>query len=321
LIDHGTRREGGLSPQGYLAVIGEKLVVPSGRALPGFLDPKSGKMDPYTTAWGGRAALAKGCWHVSGIGDYLFQSGDVYGMTPGAGATAGDDETGKLLTPEEFAKLAHVSLATVEQWLERKLLVTVEQEGKLLINPKTRGTITYLSWWTGTPRPGEQHALEAHPRLQIDPANNSELGVFREAVLTEGTIYYSRPVNNVRGRGGYWPAKLSYEQIVAYDIANPKRAVNCTSGWSGKRVVWDTVAFEQLWSLQSDLKVHIKAGSRLYGGAPGVVAAVDIPAPGGEPKVSWQAEIEGTPFRLLASDGKLFVRSGDKLFVYGIRSR
>jgi len=35
LIDHGTRRDTGLSPQGYFAVLGEKLVVPCGRALPG----------------------------------------------------------------------------------------------------------------------------------------------------------------------------------------------------------------------------------------------------------------------------------------------
>ena len=31
LLDHGTRRDSGLSPQGYLAVLGAKLIVPSGQ--------------------------------------------------------------------------------------------------------------------------------------------------------------------------------------------------------------------------------------------------------------------------------------------------
>jgi outer membrane protein assembly factor BamB len=50
----------------------------------------------------------------------------------------------------------------------------------------------------------------------------------------------------------------------------------------------------------------IKAGSRLYVGSPGQVAALELPlAPTAAP--AWKADIEGRPGRLLAGDDKLFV--------------
>jgi hypothetical protein len=78
LTDHSMRQDTGISPQGYLALIGGKLLVPSGRALPGVLDCQTGKLEPYVTGWGGRDNLAKGCWYVVGNETYSFQSGDVY---------------------------------------------------------------------------------------------------------------------------------------------------------------------------------------------------------------------------------------------------
>ncbi len=307
LIDHGTRRDAGLSPQGYLSVIGGKLIVPSGRALPGFFDPQSGKMEPYTTGWGGRVALAKGCWYVCGIGDYFFQSGDMYGLTARAAAVHAKDKPKELLSLQEFARRANVPSETVQEWVNRNMLVTEQHAGKLLISPQKRSTTTYLSWWTGTPREGEQHTLDSHPRLQIDPANGDEVGVFREPVLADGVMYYSQPINNQRGRGAHWPPNLRYQEIVAYDMTNPKWGFTCAGAWGNRLVIWPTITFDRLWSLPSELRIQIKAGSRLYGGAPGVVAAVDIPDRGGKPKLSWRSEIEGTPSSMLAADQKLFV--------------
>ena len=88
LLDHGDRRDGGLSPQGYLMVLGEKLIVPCGRALPGVFDRATGRMEPYTSGWGGRVALAKGSWYACGLGSWMFQSGDVYQVHPPEPATA-----------------------------------------------------------------------------------------------------------------------------------------------------------------------------------------------------------------------------------------
>jgi len=222
LTDHSTRQEAGLSPQGYLALVGGGLYVPSGRALPGVLDPNTGKLRPYLTGWGGRENLEKGCWYVAGNGKYLFQSGDPY------------------------------DLAT-------------------------------------------------RTRLQIDPANAKELGTFREPVLTEDAVYFSRPVNQPRG---YRPAGVGYDGLVAWDVTQPPELKYIEDQQKKK---WPAAIFHELWALPSDLKVHIKSGPRLYGGSEGAVAAVDLPGPGGLPEVSWKTQIEGTPANMLSADGKLFV--------------
>ncbi len=321
LLDHGTRRDGGLSPQGYLAMIGGRLVVPSGRALPGFFDPISGRMEPYTTGWGGRVALAKGCWYVCGTENYLFQSGDVYGLTAQPAPTK--PKSGDLVSLGDFAQRMDVPPETVDRWVKQYRLDTVEQEGKRFLRIRTGDPITFLSWWTNSPRPGERHALQTRTRLQIDPANVKELGVYREPVLTEDAIYYSHPerkdTKRIQDEDRRPPAEANYQEIVASDITMPpKPEMAYQGGWGGRLVEWPVAGFDRLWSLSSQLKVHIKSGRRLYAGAPGVVAAVDIPSAGQQPRVSWQAQIEGTATRILAADDKLFVVTGEgALYCFG----
>jgi len=53
--------------------------------------------------------------------------------------------------------------------------------------------------------------------------------------------------------------------------------------------------------------VDIKAGNRLYGHYGSTVFAVDLPTGGKGASVSWHTRVEGTPARLVAADGKLFV--------------
>ena len=43
-IDHNYLNESGISPQGYMLVVGEKLVVPNGRSMPARFDKKTGKL-------------------------------------------------------------------------------------------------------------------------------------------------------------------------------------------------------------------------------------------------------------------------------------
>ncbi|MBC8871950.1 MAG: PQQ-binding-like beta-propeller repeat protein [Planctomycetes bacterium] len=321
LLDHGTRRDGGLSPQGYLAMIGGRLVVPSGRALPGFFDPKSGQVEPYTTGWGGRIALAKGCWYACGTDDYLFQSGDVYGLTAQPASTK--SASGDLVSLSDFAQRMDVPPETVDRWVKDLGLATVEQEGKRFLRTRTGDPITYLSWWTNPPRPGERHSLESRIRLQIDPANVKELGVFREPVLTKTAIYYSRPERNntkrIQDEDRRPPTEACYLEIVASNITGPPKADKAyQGGWGGRLVEWPVAAFDRQWHLASQLKVHIKSGQRLYAGGPGTIAAVDIPSTGQQAKVSWQTQIEGTPTRMLAADDKLFVVTGEgTLFCFG----
>ena len=70
-----------------------------------------------------------------------------------------------------------------------------------------------------------------------------------------------------------------------------------------------TRQFKTLWSASfgKGVTVRIKAGNRLYGAGPNVVAAMDLPAGGSRGKVTWRADINGTPASLLAADDRLFV--------------
>jgi len=235
-LDHGVRSPAGLTPQGYLALIGGKLVVPCGRQLPAFLDPKSGKLDGYTMGWGGRNGLPKGSWFVAGTGSYLLHSGDLYDIG------RPDDERFR----------------------------------------GTRNTDLY--------HPG------GFTRLQIERTCQKALGSFRKPVLTPTTMYCAT-------NGG---------QIAAYNLKKPtmgKRAGSKIPPYRKEDKFpdkWQTT-FPELWRSESKLTLHIKAGRRLYVGGAGTVAAMDIPQMGGSPEVSWRARIEGTPHRMLAADGKLFV--------------
>jgi outer membrane protein assembly factor BamB len=80
-LDHGVGSEAGLTPQGYLAIVGDRLIVPCGTQLPAFFDLKTGELQTYTTGWGGRLGLPKGCWFAAGIGKYLSHGGDLYDIT------------------------------------------------------------------------------------------------------------------------------------------------------------------------------------------------------------------------------------------------
>jgi len=63
----------------------------------------------------------------------------------------------------------------------------------------------------------------------------------------------------------------------------------------------------ELWSLKTEGKLQIKAGSRLYLNDGPLLKAVDLPGNDGKAKVSWQTKITGTPANMLAADGKLIV--------------
>jgi len=235
--DHGVGHYAGLTPQGYLAIVGDRLVVPCGAQLPAFLDLKTGKLQTYTMGWGGRLGLPKGCWFVAGIGKYLSHAGDLYDIT----------------RPNE----------------ER---LPKTKPGQTDYKP-----MLYPGGWT---------------RLDIERANQRELDRFRQPVMTSEVMYESD------------------QSIVARDLTTHTLQEWTTDNIPSHRAkdeVPDNFGgvFRQLWELPSKLDVHIKAGSRLYAGGPGVVEAIDTADQ--QPKVVWRVEIEGTPQRMLAADQKLFI--------------
>lgn len=78
-LDHNDLRESGLSPQGYLAVEGDRLLVPNGRSMPAALDRATGKL----------------LWYVQGYrnGDCRVIATDRYALVGDAGVV--DLETGR----------------------------------------------------------------------------------------------------------------------------------------------------------------------------------------------------------------------------------
>jgi len=65
-IDHNTLHEAGLSPQGYLLVNGDKLLVPNGRSFPARFDRKTGKLLYYVQGY------RNGDCRVTTMGKYAF---------------------------------------------------------------------------------------------------------------------------------------------------------------------------------------------------------------------------------------------------------
>ncbi len=65
-IDHNTLHEAGLSPQGYLLVNGDKLLVPNGRSFPARFDRKTGKLLYYVQGY------RNGDCRVTTMGKFAF---------------------------------------------------------------------------------------------------------------------------------------------------------------------------------------------------------------------------------------------------------
>jgi len=247
--DHGIANFAGLTPQGYLAVVGDKLVVPCGAQLPAFLDLKTGELDTYCMGWGGRVGLPKGSWFAAGVGNLLGHSGDLY----------------------------DISQQNEERFRDNRGRYDFKSElypGRLL-------------------------------RLRIDPRNQRALGAFREPVFTPEAMY-----TELGGIVAYDLQKGDLVDRSKLDIPPYRREDKYPDRLE--------MAFREMWKMPSKLKVHIKAGQHLYTAGPGVVETVAIPKQDNTPEVVWRSNIQGTPHRMLAADGKLFVvtREG-RIYAFG----
>ena len=245
-LDHGVQQETGLTPQGYMAVLDGQLIAPCGTQLPAVFNLETGKLEKYTTGWGGRVGLPKGTWFVAGSGQLLTHSGDLYDM--------------RRPNDEKFANSGK----------------RADFKSKL-----------YPGFMT---------------RIQVEPTNQKSIGDFRRPVLSADTMFYTD------------------NGIIAEDITEIKLTERKADPRREKDKYPDKwqADFPQRWKLATDLRVRIQAGNRVYATAPGKVAAIDLPAKGGVPKISWQATIEGDPISLVAANGRLFVttRSG-RLYAFG----
>ncbi len=76
---HGAPSFGSIVPQGYLAAIGDRLLVPGGRSLPGIFDRHTGEMQRFD--FGGKGS---GGWGVIASEDYYVVDGAAFAMQDGA---------------------------------------------------------------------------------------------------------------------------------------------------------------------------------------------------------------------------------------------
>lgn len=318
-VDHGTRKRSGVVPLGYMVAAGQKLIMPSGRAVPAFFERKSGKMEPYMTGWGGRPSLARGSWWACAGRDVYFNSGDMFTLRADA-AKVDWSRIKDRMTVEKFAETvcipwsdrAHPSVEQVKEWIQKNRLSTVEEDGKTLISTKQDWPHAY---GPGASRESERYVIRKRRRLQFGRGNQYKLGVFRKPVMTDDMMFYSVAENP--GSNGDRPEEVNYSRVEACDLTSPFPALSCDP----KGVLWRTVAYEKRWQLEANLRVFMKAGDRLYAGRRGKVAALQLRADR-KPRVAWTRDIEGEPAAILAADQRLFVvtRQGD-LYCFGAEKR
>lgn len=76
--------------------------------------------------------------------------------------------------------------------------------------------------------------------------------------------------------------------------------------------------FKPLWSFETNAKVGIVAGQRLYASESGRIMAIDLPNDSNGPAISWETDIAGTPSSMIAADNKLFVSTLEgRIYCYG----
>jgi outer membrane protein assembly factor BamB len=76
---HGADSFGSISPQGHLALLGDDLLVPGGRTLPGVFDRKTGRLKHFN--FGGKG---DGGHDVMAAGDYFVVANELFRLSDGA---------------------------------------------------------------------------------------------------------------------------------------------------------------------------------------------------------------------------------------------
>ena len=76
----GAESFGGIAPQGPMAVLGDKLLIPGGRSVPGCYDRRTGKLLHYEMANNSKFG---GGFDAAAAGEWFFNGGAAFAMTDG----------------------------------------------------------------------------------------------------------------------------------------------------------------------------------------------------------------------------------------------
>ena len=218
----------GIAPQGALAVLGDRLLVPCGRSVPACLDRRTGKLLYY---------------HLSGSRYYQSLFGPSRKLEGGSHVSA----IGRLF-------LTHRGLATTLYDAETGSAFIMWQRRTY---PVLTPNVCYLS--------GDR--ITALDLVRFE----------KQAYAPKAPAPKTPKAPKSKGK----------------KPAPPKRP---------------RLEIPTLWECKVDATgALIKAGHRLYAGGKGTVSAIDMPAKGKAPTVSWTAQVEGTVARIIAADDRLFV--------------
>jgi len=167
-------------------------------------------------------------------------------------------------------------------------------------------------FWSKQPPDNELYVIKNRPFLGADTYLLHPENLYTDPVLTETTMYASEFAEEQKylvPRGHTHVAFPDYDRIVARDLTKPRwhSIIHRHISYGGRKVTMPRLEFPILWEFKSPLHALIKAGNRLYAGGKDTIAAIAIPEEGEEPRIAWQAKINGTPVRALVADQKLIV--------------
>lgn len=318
LEEHGKMADIGLPPHGYLAMIGGKVAMPSGRALAAFADPATGKLDPYNSFYAKYYPAPRGMWALGSNADFWFQGGALMGTNP----KALDDLPLGPMPVAAYAELAGQTVPWVEDKIRRGFVKVTEKNGERLVTADPRSPQVALNIKAKDVSPAQLFQLAERPVLNMSlTGTRHEVGERGLPVFTKNVMYRSEfkdPLGVEVERGMTRVAVPKYDVIRAYDLTDASWKLDIMAS---KRVNASQrhLDFKVLWELDvTGLTVKMVAGNRLYASGANKIVAIDLPKPGGQPAIAWTQQVHGYPVGVIAASEQLIVTTTTgRIYAFG----
>ena len=311
LDEHGRMADLGLPPHGYMAIIGDKLAMASGRAIAAFLDPATGKLQPYNSFYAKGSESPRGAWAMSSNKQFWFQGGSLYA----ASDTMLENLPTGPLKVDEFAALCGKDLPWAEKMIADKVVrVKMENGERMVLFDPRKPAISMFPSERRPLRPNQEASVKAHPPVQLPLiATRHEIGDVTPPIFTSTMMIrneFQTPSEVEIERGHTHVRAPIYDRITAYDLTSASWRIDYAKGWIKKNPSEFSrkLHFEPLWQMDAKLTVRLVAGDRVYAAAQDRVVMIAPPQqPGGKPEIIWEAAVKGLPVSMIAARGRLIV--------------
>jgi outer membrane protein assembly factor BamB len=282
---HWSPAFGGVAPQGALACLGDRLLVPGGRSVPACFDRETGRFLYYHLAnngWSGSSQIAA-------TGTHFLNSGRIFEVATGKSVSFAD--SGGAMTADTFYCRGNPITALSAD--PKRWTVTVRRTVR-----RPRTTVRYVR----NPLTGKFLKKALVEDLYDETTTTTEPG--RPPTVTEErwatvTDSYTEPLEP--GEKPSARPVVTFEDAVTYTLTRRK--------------------LEQRWQCDVEgRRALIRAGNRLYCGEEGSISALKLPPDGGMPTLEWVKAVDGTVVGLLAADDRLFaVTLEGRIYCFGGR--